>query len=200
MTAQPESRTPDSGFRAVVMGASAGGLKALTAVLSRLPETFALPVLVVQHLHASDDGRFAEHLDSLVSVAVKEARDKETICPGQVYLAPANYHMLVEREETIALSVDDRVNWSRPSIDVLFESAAAVWGRSLIGVILSGANHDGAAGMSAIVDQGGVAIAQDPATADRPEMPSAAIAGTRSATVLPPSRIGDLLRHHGSLH
>ena len=192
------SRPPGSGFEAVVMGASAGGMEALTAVLSRLPENVALPILVVQHLHASDHGRFAEHLASRVTVKVSEARDKETIRPGHVYLAPATYHMLVEREKTIALSVDHKVNGSRPSIDVLFESAASVWGSRLIGVMLSGANQDGAAGMARIADRGGMTIAQDPDTAERPEMPRAAIAAARATTVLPPPRIGDLLCELGS--
>lgn len=193
-------RAPSAAFWAVVMGASAGGMEAITAVLSRLPETFGLPILVVQHLHPADGGCFAEHLDRKVAVLVREAHDKEKIQPGHVYLAPADYHMLVEQERTIALSVDDKVNWSRPSIDVLFESAAQVWRQGLIGVILSGANHDGAAGMSAIMDRGGMTVVQDPDTAAHPEMPKAAITGARVATVLPPASIGDLLCELGSHH
>jgi two-component system chemotaxis response regulator CheB len=152
---------------------------------------------VAQHLHRSDRGGFARHLDRRIGLAVAEAHDKEEVRGGRVYVAPANYHMLVERDGTLALSVDGQVNWSRPSIDVLFESAARVWGPGLIGIVLSGANHDGAAGMRLIADAGGLAVAQDPATAERPEMPRAAIEEAGVETVLAPAAIGELLRELG---
>lgn len=180
-------------FSAVVLGASAGGMEALTAVLSRLPKDFPLPVLVVQHLHAADGGRFAEHLNGGTALPVEEACDKAPICAGRVYLAPANYHLLVEHEDAMALSVDKEVCGARPSIDVLFESAARVWGRGLIGVILSGVNADGAAGMCRIIEAGGLAVAQDPRTASSPQMPEAAIWAARIETILPPDAIGDFL-------
>jgi two-component system chemotaxis response regulator CheB len=159
----------------VVMGSSAGGFKALTAILSTLPATFELPILLVQHLHPGDDGTFVQHLGKATRLPVIDPSDKEGIEPGRVYAAPADYHMLVERNGTIALSTEEKVNWSRPSIDVLFESAALALGDRLIAVILSGSNDDGAAGIRAVKAAGGLTIAQDPATAEYPRMPQAAI-------------------------
>jgi two-component system chemotaxis response regulator CheB len=175
------------------MGASAGGLQALAIILGGLESDFTLPILVVQHLHATDDGRFAAHLGDLTTLEVVEPCDKEPIVAGQVYVAPANYHMLVETDETIALSIDERVNHSRPSIDVLFESAAHVFGARLIAVILSGASHDGALGMCAVNAHGGLAIAQDPEGAEHPVMPRAAIQAAGIQTVLPPRGIAERL-------
>jgi len=176
-------------YRAIVIGGSAGGVKALAAILPALPEDFALPVLVVQHLHAGDDGSFARHLARTARIPVIEPCDKEQIERGRVYAAPANYHMLVEAEGSIALSVDNRVNWSRPSIDVLFESAARAWGEAVVAVILSGANTDGARGMNAIKRAGGLTIAQDPASAESPVMPQAAIDAGSVDEVLEPEAI-----------
>ncbi|MBE3074378.1 MAG: chemotaxis protein CheB [Actinobacteria bacterium] len=165
----------DTHYRAVLIGASAGGVQALDVILSALPEDFALPVLVVQHLHPSDDGSLAQHMAHATRLPVVEPCAGQRIEHGHVYTAPANYHMLMERDGTIGLSVDERVNWSRPSIDVLFESAAHAWGDSLVAVILSGANADGAKGMCAVKAAGGLTIAQDPASAESPVMPQAAI-------------------------
>ncbi len=183
----------DCKYSAIVMGASAGGLDAMSAVLSCLPADYRLPVLAVQHLHPSDKGGIAVQLNRRTTLEVSEPCDKEEIRPGHVYFAPANYHMLVERNGTIALSVDNKVNWSRPSIDVLFESAARVWKARLIGVILSGTNNDGTAGMRMIGERGGLLIAQDPATAERPEMPRSAIEEAEIDLILPPDEIGAAL-------
>ncbi len=161
--------------KAVVMGGSAGGFKAFSAILSPLPPGFSLPILVVQHLRPDDDGLFAWHLANTTRLPVIEPCDKQQIERGHVYVAPANYHMLVEQSGTIALSVEEKVNWSRPSIDVLFESAALAWGERVIAILLSGANGDGAAGMLTIKESGGLTIAQDPTTAEYPVMPQAAI-------------------------
>ncbi len=180
-------------LRAMVMGGSAGGREALAVILFALPAGLAIPVLVAQHLHASDNGSFARYLASKTRLSVVEPCDKERIEPGRVYTAPANYHMLVERDGTLALSVDERVNWSRPSIDVLFESAALIWGAGLVAVILSGASADGANGIQAVKRAGGFTIAQDPDTADHPFMPRAAIATGAVDDVLRPAMIGRLL-------
>ncbi len=161
--------------RAVVIGGSAGGMEALSALLPALPPRFPSPILVVMHLHPSDDGALAEHLSQLVQIQVVEPCDKQQILSGCMYVAPANYHLLVEREGFIALSTEERVNWSRPSIDVLFESAAHVWGRELIAIILSGANADGAQGIKAVKEAGGLTIAQEPKEASYGTMPQAAI-------------------------
>lgn len=175
---------------AVVMGGSAGGFKALAAILSALPPNFSLPILVVQHLHPGDDSLFTRHLASTTRLPVIEPCDKQRIERGHVYVAPANYHMLVEQSGTIALSVDDKVNWSRPSINVLFESAALAWGERVIAILLSGANDDGAAGMLTIKESGGLTIAQDPATAEYPVMPQAAIDSGGVDEVLSVEKIG----------
>lgn len=164
-----------AGYEAVVMGGSAGGLKVMTIILSVLPPDYALSVLLVQHLHPDDDGAFARRLASVARRPVIEPCDKERIERGQVYTAPANYHMLVEGNGTIALSTDAKIHWSRPSIDVLFESAALAYGKRVLAVILSGASVDGAAGIRAVKAAGGRTIAQDPATSEFPLMPRAAI-------------------------
>jgi two-component system chemotaxis response regulator CheB len=182
---------------AVVIGASAGGLEALAAVLEPLPADYRPPILLVQHLHPSDGGQLAAHLDRQLAVRVIEARDKQAIRAGCVHVAPADYHLLVERDWTLALSVDEPVCWSRPSIDVLFDSAARVWGRALVGVVLSGANHDGAAGLRQIGRFGGLTVVQRPRSALHPVMPQSAIDAGPVAEVLEPPAIGRLLARLG---
>ena len=199
--AQATTQTSDPVLpEVVVMGGSAGGFKAFSAILSALPLDFPLPVLVVQHLCPGDDGLFARHLASTVKLPLIEPCDKQWIKQGHVYVAPANYHMLVEQKGTIALSVDAKVNWSRPSIDVLFESAALAFGGRAIAVLLSGANADGAAGMQKIKEAGGLTIVQDPATAEYPVMPQAAIDSGAGDEVLSVEQIGWRLIELGSRH
>lgn len=174
---------------AIVMGGSAGDFTALVAILSALPLTFAPPILIVQHLHSSDNGLFAEQLARLTALPVMEPCDKAPIEPGRVYVAPANYHLLVDDAMTISLSIDAPVNWSRPSIDVLFESAARIWGNTLVAVLLSGANNDGTAGMRAVKAAGGRTIAQAPDSAEIPIMPRWAIEAGVVDEVLAPAHI-----------
>jgi two-component system chemotaxis response regulator CheB len=194
-----QAHQPTGAFRgdAVVMGGSAGGFAAFTAVLAALPADFALPILLVQHLHPNDEGSFALHLASVARLPVIEPCDKELIERGQVYTAPADYHMLVERNGTIALSTEEKVHWSRPSIDVLFESAARALGERVIAVLLSGASVDGAAGIRAVKAAGGLTIAQDPATAEYPLMPRAAIDTGAVDEVLTVEEIGRRLAELG---
>lgn len=187
----------ETAFCGVVIGGSAGGVDALTVILSRLPGDFPLPVLVVQHLHPSDDGAFAHHLGAETRLPVIEPSDKAPIAPGHVYTAPANYHMLVEPGDSIALSLDPRVRWSRPSIDVLFESAARAWGAGLIAVLLSGANDDGTRGLGAVRAAGGHTIAQDPSGARSPFMPRTAIDAGVADEVLGPAAIANRLKEFG---
>ncbi|MDO8946368.1 MAG: chemotaxis protein CheB [Desulfocapsaceae bacterium] len=186
--------------KAVVMGGSAGGFKAFSTILSSISPDFRLPILIVQHLRPDDDGLFARHLAGTVTVPVIEPCDKQWIKAGHLYVAPANYHMLVEQNGTIALSVEEKVNWSRPSIDVLFESAALALGERIIAVILSGANADGAAGMLTIKKAGGLTIVQDPATAEYPVMPQAAIDSGAVDEVLSMEEIGRRLIELGSFN
>lgn len=163
-------------FEAVTIGVSAGGMQALKVVLGALPESFPLPIAVVQHIEARSDTFLCDYLDRMSRIQVKEAEDKEPMRSGVAYLAPAGYHLLIEPERSFSLSVDEKVNYCRPSIDLLFESAADVFGRRLIGVILTGANADGAKGLLRIKERGGFALVQNPETAEAPYMPRAAIA------------------------
>lgn len=156
----------------VVIGGSAGSLEPLLALVALLADV-DVPIVVAIHLGANQRNLLPEILGSVTRRTVVEAEDKQPIEPDYIYIAPPNYHLLVERTGTLALSVDDAVKYSRPSIDVLFESAAAAFGSRCIGVLLSGANDDGAAGLVRIVDAGGEALTQDPACAQHPTMPQA---------------------------
>lgn len=160
---------------AIVMGASAGAIQALSRILPALPADYRVPVLVVVHIPADGSDLLAPLFQAKCRVLVKEAEDKEPILPGIVYFGPSDYHLLVEADRTISLSGDEAVLYSRPSIDVLFESAANAYGAGLVGIILTGANDDGAAGLRAVASAGGVALTEDPATAFAPAMPSAAL-------------------------
>lgn len=180
-------------FSAVAIGVSSGGLRALEAVLGRLPADFPLPLLIVQHIGAEAGDSLARLLDERCALHVKEADEHEAVCPGTAYLAPANYHLLVEADRTLTLSVDPPVSFARPSVDVLFESAAAAYGAELIGVVLTGANTDGSRGLAAIRQLGGLAVVQDPAEAESRPMPLAALAATPVDHVLPLAGIADLL-------
>jgi len=167
--------TKYSQFEAVVIGCSAGGLKALAAVLAALPPDFQLPIVVVQHRANDEKGLLEDLLGQKCRMKVKQADEKESVIGGVIYFAPPDYHLLIEKDKTFSLSYDARVNFSRPSIDVLFESAAKVYHQKLLGIILTGANSDGAAGMVAISEYGGFNIAQGPPLAAFPAMPQAAI-------------------------
>jgi two-component system, chemotaxis family, protein-glutamate methylesterase/glutaminase len=183
--------------KAIVIGGSAGALEALDILLVALTKDFTLPILIVQHLHLDDEGGFAGRLAGKTPLPVIEAFDKSSIEPGFIYTAPADYHMLIETENMISLSIDLPVNWSRPSIDVLFESAAYIWGSALTGVILSGASNDGSMGIKAIKASGGHTITQDPATAKSPFMPQSAILTGAVNEILPPEKIGIRLAELG---
>ena len=164
-----------SDFKAVVIGVSAGGFAALTKLFSTLPKDFPLPIIVVQHIHKHQSGYLFEHLNKHCALKIKEADEKEIIKPGNIYFAPPNYHLLIEEDKTFSLSVDEKVNYSRPSIDVLFKCAAEVYKNQLIGIILTGANNDGTDGMRIIKENGGLTIAQDPRDAEFPVMPQSAM-------------------------
>ncbi|MGB8534872.1 MAG: chemotaxis protein CheB [Acidobacteriaceae bacterium] len=180
-------------YRAVVIGVSAGGVEALKALLPGLPPSFPLPVAIVQHRDRRSDGFLAAYLDSISTIAVSEAEDKEPFSAGHAYLAPAGYHLLIESDRSLSLTIDERVNYSCPSIDVLFESAAHVFCRSLIGIVLTGANADGAQGLKTIKSRGGLAVVEDPRTAAVKAMPHAALQATPVDHVLPLQQIAPLL-------
>ena len=177
----------------IVIGASWGGLHAVGEILSGLPAETDAAVVVAQHRKGDTvEGGLAALLQHRAHLPVHEADDKTPIEPGKVYLAPPDYHLLVQ-PGYFSLSTDERVHFARPSIDVLFESAADAYRERVIGAILTGANADGASGLARIKDVGGVAIVQDPHTAERSEMPGAAIAATVADAILPLDQIGPFL-------
>jgi len=159
----------------IVIGGSAGALEALLMLVPALSDELATPIAITIHIGANQRSLVAELLRKVTSRGVVEAEDKQPLEPRFVYIAPPNYHLLVERTATLALSVDDVVNFSRPSIDVLFESAADAFRTRCTGVLLSGANDDGARGLQRIADSGGRAFIQAPASANHPTMPEAAL-------------------------
>jgi len=176
----------------IVIGTSWGGLEALQRLLENLPDELEVPIAIAQHRGPDSPDRGLERiLQRGTSRSIREVDDKEPIERSRIYLAPPDYHLLVERG-SFALSTEERVRYARPSIDVLFESAADAYGEDVIGVVLTGANEDGAAGLRRIVDRGGIAIVQDPDTAARRTMPDAALAAA-AATVLPLEEIGPYL-------
>ena len=179
-------------FELIVVGCSLGGMDALKTILRTLPGTFPVPIAVVQHRHRASNEGLPAFLRRQTDLKVVDAEDKQPIEKGSIYLAPANYHLLVERGN-FNLSVDEAVAYSRPSIDVLFESAADAYGKALAGVVLTGANDDGARGAERIKKRGGFLIVQDPATAEAPQMPQAAISRARVDQVLPLDRIAPFL-------
>lgn len=180
-------------YEAVVIAASTGGIDALRIVLGSLPETFGAAVLVVQHT-ASDDGRgLCEVLAAACALPVVEAEPRQPVVAGCVYLAPPGYHLLAESGPRLALNVDEKVCHVRPSADILFATAADVWRAGLIGVVLTGANEDGANGMQAVRSRRGLAIVQLPEEAEMKEMPRAALETAGADHVLPLAQIGPLL-------
>ena len=180
-------------IEAVVVGASAGGVHALSVLLPALPAHAAAAIFVVLHLPRDRPSLLAEVFACKCSLDVLEAQDKEPVMPGTVYFAPANYHLLVDQGPQLALSVDDLVHHSRPSIDVLFESAAEIYRNRLMGIILTGANEDGAQGLAAVHDSGGVTIVQEPATAYSPQMILSALKRRAPDHVLSLERIAAML-------
>lgn len=172
-------------YSIMAIGASWGGVEALSQLVAALPSGWTLPVVIVQHQHALSGTALERILSRLTSLEVFDVCDKQEIKPGQIYIAPANYHLLVESDLTFSLSVDAPVNFSRPSIDVTFSSLADVYGDECLAVLLTGANEDGVQGMKRIHEAGGYTMAQDPEDAAVPTMPMAAIeAGVVDRVVL----------------
>lgn len=180
-------------YAAIVIGVSAGGLSALETIFKELDAEFSLPILIVQHLSPSSANYLPVHFGARYPQKFKEADDKEMIEDSTIYFAPPNYHLLVEYDHHLALSAGARVNFSRPAIDVLFESAADVFADKLVGLILTGANSDGAVGLEKIKRYGGLTIVQDPKTAEVDAMPTAAFNATDVDHVLPLEQIGNFL-------
>ena len=181
-------------FELVVMGTSLGGLSALRNMLIRLPKDFPAAIAIVQHRHKDSDITLTAFLQQFTPLPVGEVEDKTKILPGHIYMAPADYHLLVE-PGYFSLSKDEPVSYARPSIDVLLESAADAYGQRLIGLLLTGANQDGVQGLAAVKARGGVTIVQSPETAECPVLPRAAIATVAVDQILPLSDIAAHLIH-----
>ena len=179
-------------YSLVVIGTSWGGLHALTTILEGLPATFPVPLVIVQHRGREVMSMLPELLQEYTSLHVADAEDKDILQPRHVYLAPPDYHLLVE-QGFMSLSTDPCVKYSRPSIDVTFQSAADVYGTRAIGVVLTGANDDGAQGLRRVADRSGYAIVQDPTTAESPVMPAAALRAVPDARVLQLAQIAPYL-------
>lgn len=180
-------------YNAIVIGTSYGGLEALKMILPRFDKEFPVPVIVVLHIGDHSNEYFVNYMDTLCQLQVKEAESNEAIKKGWIYFAPPNYHLLIEADFTFSLTTDEKHNFSRPSIDILFESAAWVYSKSLVGVILTGANSDGAAGLKTIKDFGGMTLIQNPCSALSAAMPQAALKIARPDIKLKLEDIADKL-------
>lgn len=194
LTTDAFAKPPARAFDAVVIGASAGGLAALSALVTGLPRRYRLPLLMVQHVPPTGATKLVEIFQRKTELTVKEADDKEPIQGGTLYFAAPNYHLMVEADFSLSLSQDDAMHFSRPSIDVLFESAVDVWGERVAGILMTGASEDGAAGLHAIKRAGGLTIVQDPDEAEMSTMPLAALQRFAPDYILPLRDIHRLLR------
>ena len=180
-------------YEAIVIGVSSGGLNAMKVMFSLLPADFKTPVIIVQHISPRSENQWINLLNDKSKLHVKEADEKERIEPGIVYIAPPNYHLLVEKDRTFSLTIDERVSFARPSIDVLFESAADAYTSKLIGIVLTGSNSDGTNGLKRIQECGGLTIVQNPKTAESAYMPASAIAAMKPDYILSLTEIVELL-------
>ncbi|MBA2114153.1 chemotaxis protein CheB [Bremerella alba] len=191
MTTRPE---------AIVIGASSGAIEALKVIVGSLPASFPIPILIVVHIPPDRPSALVEVLRRGTLVCVSEAEDKEPVCTNRIYIAPPDYHLMVEKHFHLSLIYDEAENFSRPAIDVLFETAADAYGSDLLGIILTGANGDGSRGLQKIVEAGGRAVVQCPESALSPDMPKAAIKKCPTAEVLRLEEIADYLLQWGSIN
>jgi len=178
----------------VVLGVSAGGMRALDKLLPKLEPGFSFPLVIVQHLHPTQGDYLFDYYNEQCSYLIKEAEDKESLLPGVVYFAPANYHLLIDEDHTLTLSTDEKIRFSRPSIDVLFESAVGACFPCLTAVLLTGANNDGTIGMQKVKNAGGRTMAQSPETAEFSIMPQSAIKAGVINHVLSLEEIAEVLK------
>jgi len=183
----------------IAIGGSAGSLDVLFGILSGLRQDLQLVILIILHRKSDGDSMLSELLNGKTNLRVKDAEEKEAILPGHIYLAPPDYHLLIENDETFSFDYSEKVNYSRPSIDISFESAADVFGARLTGILLSGANADGVIGLRAIKRNGGTTIAQHPDSARVPYMPTQAILHAGIDKMLLPEEIVDFINERGSV-
>lgn len=170
-------------IKAIVIGGSAGSLQVMIDIISQIKNRIGIPIIVVLHL-SEESNDLPIILEKYSLMDVKEAEDKEKIIPNKIYIAPASYHLQIEGDQIFSLSTDDPVNYARPSIDVLFSSAAEIFQNDLVGILLTGANVDGAEGLRKIEDFGGKAFIQDPSTAYMQAMPKAGIKNTKAPKIM----------------
>jgi two-component system chemotaxis response regulator CheB len=180
--------------RLLVIGGSAGSLQVVLGVLSAMGDDFPMPVLIVLHRNVGFESTLEDIFSTRTGLSIKEVEEKDPLLDGTVYLCPADYHVLLEADCSFSLDYSERVNFSRPSIDVTFRSAADVYGEGLMAVLLSGGNSDGVEGLQYVKDCGGISVVQDPATADVPYMPQQAITRMNPAYILPTAEIPGLIR------
>ncbi len=180
-------------FEAIVIGASAGGIRALMKILGTLPAHCQVPIIIVVHMPDSRESRLVEVFQHHFAMAVTMADDKRSIAPGHIYFAGSSYHLSIERNRSFSLSCEEPIHYSRPSIDILMSSAADAYGTSLAGILLTGANQDGAEGMACINKAGGLTIIQDPREAEMAIMPQAALDLFIPDFILPLEEIRQLL-------
>lgn len=185
-------------YEIAVVGTSWGGLAALRELVAALPKDLTMPVVLIQHRHKQSDNALPRFLQDRTQLRVCEVEDKAPIEPGSVYVAPPDYHLLIEREY-FTLSVEEPIRYSRPSIDLTFSSAADTFGAKAIGAVLTGANADGAEGLRRIASRGGLALVQEPATAESPTMPAAALKAVPNARVMTIAQIGALIGELGAM-
>jgi len=180
-------------YEVIVIGCSMGGFSALETLLKELPAEFPLPIITVQHISSDSDNYLVKYLNEKCDIIVKEVEEKENLQPGTVYFPPPDFHVLIEEDKTFTLSVEDKVNFSRPSIDVLFETAAFCCKEKTIGIILTGGNGDGTEGLKLIKSKGGLTIVQDPNEAEVDIMPKIAISNVNPDYILKLKEISGLL-------
>ncbi len=185
-------------FDLIAIGCSAGGVESLRTLLPIVKEQFPASVVVIQHRSADSPQILQNYFSLICNTQVQEPDDKQPIQKGVIYFAPTNYHLLIDDHRNFNLSIDPLVNYSRPSIDVFFESAAQVFGPRMLGIILSGANQDGALGLKAVADHGGSVLVQDPQTAEYKEMPKAAVAHVTEQSIVTVEQIRNYFSELGS--
>lgn len=179
-----EENTIKNDCKILIIGGSAGSLEVLLNIIPQLEDIKPFALMLVLHRKSSEDNTLEELISFKTAIPVKEVEDKTVITPGSIYIAPADYHLLFEKDCTISLDVSEKINYSRPSIDVAFESAAEVYGNTVTAILLSGANADGSAGLKAIKQAGGTVLVQKPSTAEMPFMPQSAINSMEPDAVL----------------
>lgn len=182
-----------SGCKVVIIGGSAGSLNALMQILPDLTQLKGYAIVIVLHRKSTDDQTLEELIALKSAVSVTIVEDKVALLPGSIYIAPSNYHLLFEKNDTLSLDISEKINYSRPSIDVSFESASEIYGEALTGILLSGSNTDGTYGLKAIKAAGGTIVVQNPTVAEMPFMPHNAILNTNPDFVLDNQEIQNLL-------